>query len=49
MTALGRNKCLLVLLFAFIIFTAVLQGGVALGVEAPGKKVSRRVMTFYYP
>ncbi len=48
MTALRSNKGLLVLLFALIIFTAALQGSVALGVEAPGKTVSRRVMAFYY-
>jgi len=49
MTALGRNKRLLVLLFVLVIFTAASQGGAALGAEALGKTVSRRVMTFYYP
>ena len=49
MTAMCRNKRLLVLLFVLVIFTAASQGGVALGAEAPGKTVSRRIMTFYYP
>ena len=49
MTKLHRNKFLLVLLLVPVIFATASQGGVALGVEAPGKTVSRRVMTFYYP
>ena len=48
MTALCRSRRVL-LMFVIIIFMAVSQSGVALGVEALGDTVSRRVMTFYYP